>query len=170
MMSRAGDDREHSTLALAVALLALGLVLLGALWYGLSSEVLHRQWRDLVDRPGGPMSFRFVLQPAMAMIAAAHDGIRDAQLGRSPYFWTVWSNPEKRAGRLREGLVSTARIMLLGIGMDAFYQLSVLKTFYPAEAVLVAVALAFVPYALLRGPISRLARWWLGRTRKGSPP
>jgi hypothetical protein len=37
----------------------------------------------------------------------------------------------------------------------------VLKTFYPGEAVIVAVALAFFPYLLLRGPIDRIARWWL---------
>lgn len=170
MMAGASDGREHSGLAQSVALIALMLVGLGALWYGVSSEVLQRMWQDLTGRPSGPLSFRFFLQPAMAAIAATHDGIRDAQLGRSPYFWTVLSNPEKRAGRLREGLVSTARIMLLGMGMDVIYQLVVLKTFYPVEAVLIAIALAFVPYALLRGPVSRVARWWLNRTQKGSTP
>lgn len=168
-MPCAGEDREHSVLGRVVAFLALTLILLGALWYGLSSEVLHRMWQDLADRPSGPMSFRFVLQPAMATIAAAHDGIRDAQLGRSPYFWAILSDSEKRAGRLREGLVSTARILLLGIGMDIVYQLTVLKTLYPAEAVLIAIALAFVPYALLRGPFARIARWWSDRAQRGSP-
>jgi hypothetical protein len=38
----------------------------------------------------------------------------------------------------------------------------VLKTFYPGEAVIVAIALAFFPYLLLRGPIARVARWRLG--------
>jgi hypothetical protein len=37
----------------------------------------------------------------------------------------------------------------------------VLKTFYPGEAVIVAIALAFFPYLLLRGPIARIARWRL---------
>ena len=35
------------------------------------------------------MTFRFILQPVMAAVAALHDGIKDARLGRSPYFWTV---------------------------------------------------------------------------------
>jgi hypothetical protein len=43
--------------------------------------------------------------------------------------------------------------------MDLVYQLIALKTFYPGEAVIVAIALAFFPYLLLRGPIARLARW-----------
>jgi hypothetical protein len=44
--------------------------------------------------------------------------------------------------------------------MDTVYQLIVLKAFYPAEAVIVALALAFVPYLLLRGPVARIARLW----------
>lgn len=154
-MARAGEDREHSTLALIVALIVLGLVLLGIVWYGVSSEVLQRQWQDLTARP------------AMAVIAAVHDGVRDAQLGRSPYFWTIVSDPAKRAGRLREGLVSTARIMLLGIGMDVIYQLKQLGTLFPGEAVIIALALAFLPYLLLRGPVQRIAHWWLNRPPQG---
>ena len=42
--------------------------------------------------------------------------------------------------------------------MDVIYQAIVLKTFYPGEAVIVALALAFLPYLLLRGPIARIAR------------
>ena len=70
------------------------------------------------------------------------------------------SNPAKRGGRLREGIVSTARIILLGLGMDAIYQNLVLGTFYPGEAALVALLLAFIPYLALRGPIARLAHRW----------
>jgi hypothetical protein len=137
----------------------------GVVWYGLSSDVLSRIWRDIVDRPGGPMMFRFILQPAMALLAALHDGIKDATLNRSPYFWTVLSDPSKRVGRLREGFLSTARIILLGLGIDAIYQYKVLGTFYPGEAALVALLLAFIPYLLLRGPIARIARRWQTRNQ-----
>jgi hypothetical protein len=47
--------------------------------------------------------------------------------------------------------------------MDLIYQYIVFDTFHPAEAVITAVLLAFMPYLLLRGPITRVARWWLGR-------
>jgi hypothetical protein len=36
----------------------------------------------------------------------------------------------------------------------------VLKTFYPVEALLIAILLAFVPYVLIRGPAARVARRW----------
>src|SRR5208283_426933 len=111
----------------------------------------------LLERPGGPMTFRFILQPIMAMVAALYDGVADARTGRSPYLWTILSDRTKRGGRLREGLISTARVLLLGIVMDTIYQVIEFETFHPAEAVMIALLLAFVPYLLLRGPCARIA-------------
>jgi hypothetical protein len=113
------------------------------------------------------MAFRFILQPAMAMIAALRDGIDDAKSRRSPYIWTLLTNPLERGGRLNEGLFSTSRVIFLGLCMDVIYQLIVLKTIYPGEAVIVAIALAFFPYLLLRGPIARIARWRLDKAPAG---
>ncbi len=146
---------------LAVALL-VAFVLLGAFLDGLSGEVFARMWQNLLDRPTGPMAFRFLLQPTMAIIAAILDGWRDAKAGRSPYLWALLFRPGERAQRLSEGVISTARIILLGLGMDLIYQFIELKTFFPGEAAVIAVLLAFVPYLLLRGPAERVAHWWLG--------
>ena len=82
-------------------------------------------------------------------------------LGRAPYFWSLLTHPDDRLERLSEGLVSTARVILLGLAMDLVYQWLVLGTFFPGEAVIVALALAFLPYVLLRGPFGRLARIWV---------
>lgn len=130
-------------------------------------DVLSRIWQDLVARPGGPLSFRFVLQPVMAAIVAIRDGIKDARTGRSPYFWTVLHDSRARTARLQEGLSATARILALGLLMDAIYQIWVLGTFYPTEAAIVVLGLAFVPYLLIRGPAARLARWWQHRASPG---
>ncbi len=149
----------------AVALL-LGLVVLGVAWYGVSFEDFGRLWRDILDRPGGPMTFRFILQPAMAIIAAARDGVHDARLNRRPYIWALIHgvrDPQGRSGRLWEGIVSTARILLLGVVMDIIYQWKALATFYPVQAAVIAILLAFVPYLLVRGPFLRLARHWVAR-------
>jgi hypothetical protein len=143
-----------------VVALIIAFIIVGAIWYGFSAEVRQRVWQNVLDRPTGPMTFRFILQPCMAAIAAWRDGVNDAKLGRAPYFWTVLTNSSERGGRLREGLFATARIILLGLCMDAIYQAIVLKTFYPGEAVIVALALAFLPYLLLRGPVARIARRW----------
>lgn len=127
-------------------------------------DVISRIWQDLAGRPGGPFSFRFVLQPVMASLLAVRDGIKDASTGRSPYFWTVLWDAKARSDRLREGVLATARIIALGLAIDAIYQLKVFGAFRPVEAVVVALGLAFVPYLLIRGPAARLAHWWQKRS------
>ena len=143
--------------ALSIAALALGLVM-----YGLSAEVLTRIAQNLLDRPGGPFVFRFVLQPVMATLAALRDGMRDARSGRAPFLWTVLTDPGQRRGRLDEALLATSRIVLLGLAIDTVYQFIEFESFHPAEAVLIALLLAFVPYLVLRGLVTRVARRWVG--------
>jgi hypothetical protein len=106
---------------------AVGLILLGAIWYGFSEAMYHRVWRDILERQSGPMTIRFVFQPAMAAVAAIHDGINDARLGRLPYFWAAVHDRKEFGAWLHEGLISTGRIILLGLLIDAFYQHQVLR-------------------------------------------
>jgi hypothetical protein len=126
-----------------------------------------RFWGDLLARPSGPFAFCFLLQPTMAIIAAIKHGLKDARTGRSPYAWTVLTSAEKRGARLREGLRATGRIIVLGLAMDAAYQIVALRKFYPGEAMMVALVLAFVPYLLTRGPVARVASWWMHRAASG---
>jgi hypothetical protein len=147
-------------------LLVLGFLALGVAWYGVTAESLDRLWTDILDRPSGPMMFRFVLQPAMAIIAALRDGFRDARLGRRPYVWALIHgvrDSQGRSGRLWEGVVSTARILILGVVMDIIYQWRVFDTFYPGQSAVIAILLAFIPYLLLRGPFDRIAYHWVAR-------
>lgn len=129
-------------------------------------DYLSRFWTDLIERTDGVMTFRFYLQPTMAVITAAIDGWRDARAGRSPYAWLLATAPT-RAERLalwREGITATTRILLLGVAMDVIYQFRTFGGFkYPVEAFVLAVTLAFLPYLVLRGPFQRLARRWLQR-------
>jgi len=152
------NEEELGLLAKLVIALAILLIVAGVLWHGVTVAVFKRLWHNLVEEPTGPMRFRFILQPLMAAIVAIRDGRKDARTGRSPYFWTVLRKPQERVARLREGLNATARIFLLGIAMDAIYQVIVLKRFYPIEALIIALLLAFVPYLLIRGPVARIAR------------
>jgi hypothetical protein len=53
-------------------------------------------------------------------------------------------------------LNATARIIALGLVMDVIYQAIVFRTFYPDQALVVALVLAFVPYVIVRGVIARI--------------
>jgi hypothetical protein len=152
------NSQELGVLAKLVIVLGIVLIVVGVVWHGVTVASFQRFWHDLVERPDEPMRFRFILQPLMAAIAAIHDGREDARVGHSPYFMTVLRNPQERIGRLREGLNATARIILLGVAMDVIYQFLVLKTFYPNEALVIALLLAFVPYVIIRGLVLRIAR------------
>jgi hypothetical protein len=131
-------------------------------------DVVVRVWLDLIGRLHGPFSFRFVLQPATAAICAAHDGLSDAREGRPPYFWAIFTRSSERLTLLRDGWRHERRVILLGVVMDILYQLIVFRSLHVFELAVVVLALAFVPYMLLRGAVNRIARMWaVRRTRVG---
>jgi hypothetical protein len=124
---------------------------------------MTRIWSDLAARVHGPFSFRFLLQPLMAVLYAARDGIGDARQQRPPYFWTIFTRPDERWELLREGKKAVARVMALGVLIDVVYQLLIFHRVYPLELIVIVLALAFVPYVILRGPINRIVRAWMTR-------
>jgi hypothetical protein len=121
-------------------------------------EALQRITENLIGRVHGPLSFRFFLQPAMAIVYAVLDGLRDAREGKTPYNWALLSDPAHRRENLRTGVKSAGKIFVLAMVLDAVYQYIVLRWFYPVEAVLTATILAVVPYLVVRGPLTRIVR------------
>jgi hypothetical protein len=119
-------------------------------------EFLTRFMGDIVGRVHGPLSFRFILQPLMAVIFAFRDGRKDAREGKPPYAWAVFTNADHRRELLQNGWKSSGRIFLFALVLDAVYQYLAVRRFYPGEALAVSVHLALLPYLLLRGPINRL--------------
>ena len=111
------------------------------------------------------MSFRLILQPAMAAFFAVRGGLQDARAGRPPYTWALLADPAHRMARLRDGAKAVAKVFVLAVILDAIYQYIELRWFYPGEALIVAFALACVPYLLIRGPAGRLGQWWHSRGR-----
>jgi hypothetical protein len=115
-----------------------------------------RMAEDMVRRLDGPLHFRFVFQPFMAMVFAVIDGRRDAHEGRVPYFWSLFTEPVRRRELIANGWKSVGKIFILALILDAVYQIWELHWFYPGEAMVVAICLAILPYLLLRGPVNRL--------------
>ncbi len=122
-------------------------------------DMLSRVSQNLMDRIGGPLSFRFLLQPAMSMFFAIRDGIHDAKTGEPAYFWSFFSDPAHRTERMKAGWKSVGRVFIFGCVMDIIYQIIALHKFYPGEMLITAFILAVVPYILLRGPINRIMKY-----------
>jgi hypothetical protein len=122
---------------------------------------------DLLSRVTGPMHFRLVLQPAVAIFFGIRDGVKDAHEGRPAYFWSIFTNSHDRVQLLEEGIRSVAKILVVAVILDAIFQLIEFRWFYPGEAILVALLLAFVPYLFIRGPANRFVTWKNSGNRPG---
>jgi len=129
-------------------------------------EIWQRMVGDFFARLDGPLHFRFIVQPLMAIIFAVIDGVKDAKAGKPPYFWALFSTPEYRKELVKDGWKSIGKVFILAIILDAVYQLKVHSSVYAGELLIVAFTLAVVPYLVVRGPVDRLMQL----ARKTTPP
>ena len=113
---------------------------------------------NMASRVTGPMKFRLVLQPLMASIFAIRSGLADARAGKPPYLWEILTNPANRAQMIKDGWKSVGNVWVLAFVLDVVYQIVATRFVYLGEAILTAVILAIVPYLILRGLVTRLAR------------
>ena len=113
---------------------------------------------NVLARLDGPLHFRFIMQPLMAILLAIRDGSRDAREGRRPWAWKLVHVPEQRRYLLADGWKGIGRIFLIAIALDVIYQLIEWRTLKPLGALMTATYLAVIPYVLLRGPVNRLLR------------
>ena len=119
----------------------------------------HRSfWEDLIGRVGGPITFRLILQPSIAVILAIRDGLKDAKAGRPLYFWSLFTRSTERRQLLKDGWKSVGLVFVFAIVIDGIYQFIVCRWFYPGEALTVAIVLAIVPYLQIRGLANSITR------------
>lgn len=104
------------------------------------------------------MSFRLIIQPAVAILFAIRAGLRDARNGQPPFLWTVLSKAAQRRELLRQGWGDVGTVFIVALILDAIYQVIVHSAIYTLELLLAVTILALAPYALLRGLVTRLAR------------
>jgi hypothetical protein len=104
------------------------------------------------------MTFRLIMQPAVAIVFAIRAGLKDARHGQPPFLWAVFSNPGQRHELLRQGWKDVGTVFIVALILDSIYQVIVHSGIYTLELLLTATILALVPYAMLRGLVTRLAR------------
>ncbi len=113
---------------------------------------------DIPGRFTGPGRFRFILQPATAILLGILSGIADARAGRPPYLYGVLFHRELRGELLKSGLETIANLILMGILMDAVFQWIILGISHPGAALVVGPVLIVLPYGLARALSNRLTR------------
>jgi hypothetical protein len=98
---------------------------------------------NLFARLDGPLHFRFIVQPSMAILFAVIDGVKDSMRGKPAYFWALLSTPHYRKELVKDGWKSVGKIFILAVVLDVVYQLKVDSTVYPGETLIAAFALRF---------------------------
>lgn len=124
--------------------------------------------KGLLSRTTGPLKFRFVLQPLMAILLAVRSGLKDSQEGKPPFFWEFCEDPAERKQLMHDCWKSVGKVFILAFALDCIYQVIVLRWIYTVDALIVAFLLAIIPYVIVRGPVNRIATA-RRRVRPGSP-
>jgi hypothetical protein len=122
-------------------------------------EAFTRGWANLVGRWGGPMSFRFLVQPTVAILFAIRAGLNDARAHEPPFLWALLSNPGSRQERLGQVRKDVGKVFIVAMILDSIYQVSVHAGIFALELLITATVLAIVPYLVARGPVTRIAKW-----------
>jgi hypothetical protein len=106
--------------------------------------------------------------PLVVTVLAIRAHLRDVREGRPTVLWAFIRDPIKRRRLLRSGLKDFGKVFIVACVLDTTYQILVFRGVYPGEMLVVAVVCAIVPYFLVRGPITRIARLlyrkWAGPT------
>lgn len=129
-------------------------------------DMFQHAWQNLIGRVTGPMKFRLVLQPLVAIFFAIRAGIRDARQGRPAFLWTAITDKSQRRALFRSAWADTGKIFIVACIIDVIYQILELNRVHIVGMLFVAAVLALLPYAIIRGPVSRLVKLFYHRPAK----
>ena len=129
-------------------------------------EFIKDLWVLLINRVGGPLTFRFFVAPVVVSIFAIRAGLRDAKKGRDPFFYVLLHNTAHRKFLLRHGWKEIARVFIVMTVIDTIYQIIVFQWVFPGQVLIVATFLAVLPYLLMRGLVTRIGNAIIRRRKQ----
>ena len=115
-------------------------------------------FEDIPRRLTGPGRFRFLMQPAVAILLGIRDGRQDAHAGRPPYLLALLLGGPDRREQMRSGFRSVVNLLLMGILLDSVFQWVILGVSHPGAALVVGPVLITAPYGLARALANRATR------------
>lgn len=119
-------------------------------------ELLNRFAEGIAARLGGPLHFRFIIQPLIAIGLGVRDGVHDARLGTPPFFVDLVRRKDGRRESLK-GAWRTVRVpILLGAVLDSAAQWQIFHQIRVLPAFLVGAGVIALPYAIARGVTNRI--------------
>ncbi len=122
-------------------------------------EAFARGWENLVGRWGGPMSFRLLVQPAVAILFAVRLASRTLDRTSHHFCGPRSPNPASLRKRSRQVWTDVGKVFIVAVILDSIYQVVVHAGIFTLELLITATVLALLPYVVSRGLVTRIARW-----------
>ncbi len=110
----------------------------------------------ILELIAGPGTFRFVIQPVLAILLGARDGRNDAKSSIPPFLYTLLFGSGKRAATLKGGLHAIALPLILAVALDSILQIYIFGVWRLQWALIVGLCLVGIPYILARGITNRI--------------
>ena len=124
-------------------------------------DAIARGWENLVCRWGGPMSFRCLIQPTVAIAFAVRAGLKDARQNDPPFLSAVRSCSGSRRARLRQAWTDVGTVFgtvfIVALILDSIYQVFVHASVSTLELLITATVLALLQYVVLRSCLTWIA-------------
>jgi len=111
----------------------------------------------IAARLTGPMNFRFILQPVVAILLGIRDGRTDAKTGTPPFLFLLFTDPKDRGKNLVQALKGLIVPIALGTVLDGVAQFLIFRDVpgrgmivRPLPALIVGTTVIALPYVLAR--------------------
>jgi len=130
-------------------------------------DFLNRVAEAVAARLSGPMNFRFIFQPIMAIVLGIRAGIQDAHAGSPAFLADLILRKEGRKASLKGAWKHVRWPIVLGAVLDAVAQWILFHHIRPLPALFVGFAVIALPYGLARGLTNRIVS--VRMRHKGTP-
>ena len=110
----------------------------------------------LIELISGPGTFRFLIQPVLAIVMGVRDGRNDAKSSTPPILQLLLLQSGKRSETLKGTLKSIALPLILAVVLDSILQIYIFGIWRLQWALAVGVGLVGIPYILTRGITNRI--------------
>lgn len=127
---------------------------------------LERIVDGIVARVTGPLAFRFILQPAAAILLGIRDGLEDASAGHAPFIYGLLFKMEDRRRDFATALKSLLKPIIVATLIDCVAQYLIFKHIRLIPALAVGTFVMGLPYSIARGLTNRIAT---SLQRRGQP-
>lgn len=109
----------------------------------------RRFFEDMLARFSGPGRLRFIVQPTVAVLLGARDGVRDVRVGH-PFLQGLLFHKNLRQDSLRSAFRSIRELISIAILLDLISQFLIFRRIHPGAALFLGPVLIAVPYTVSR--------------------